>query len=345
MEPKKLQDHIRNLAMMDETDGLYISCYLSMEKGAAGFQNYINERSFLLKKSLPDSYHNSFKGAMRGIQGFLNRKQFQGTKGVALFSRKGSHPFFLPLEFRVPLPNLIIMDLVPHIYPLVELLDTYHSYVVVIVSEDQARIIEIHTGTVTESLWVERPELRKRVGREWTKEHYQNHRNDRGQKFIKEKIQILERVISQGGHTHLLLAGNSRMAAHLKNALPKHLAEKLIDTIVITNNNNDETIVAETLNAFIRQEQSESLTAVEMLKQEMNKNGLGVVGTEASLAALRNGQADMLILAKEYYEGGQKEDLVKLAVRHGCKIETVVDNYALNQYGGVGCLLRYRSAD
>ncbi len=193
MEPKKLQDHIRNLAMMDETDGLFISCYLSTEKGAAGFHDYFNERWFLLKKSLPNSYHNSFNAAMRGIKGFLSKKQFQGAKGVALFSRNASQPFFLPLEFRIPLSNLIVMDLVPHIYPLVELLDTYHSYVVAIVSEDRARIIEIHTGTVTESLWIERPELRKRIGREWTKDHYQNHRNDRGQKFIKEKIQVLER--------------------------------------------------------------------------------------------------------------------------------------------------------
>jgi hypothetical protein len=345
MESQKLQDYIRNLAMLDESDDLFISCYLNMEIGPAGFHDYLDERMHVLKNSLPNLYHKNFKEAIIPIHDFLSRKSFQGAKGLALFSRNGSQPFFLPLEFRVPLSNLVVMDLVPHIYPLVELLDTYHSYVVVIVSENRARIIEIHTGTVTESLWIERPELRKRIGREWTKEHYQNHRNDRGQKFMKEKIKVLEKVFSQGGHTHLLLAGNPRIAAHLKKALPKHLAEKLIDTIVITDSNNEESIVAETLNTFIRQEQTESFTAVEMLKQEMNKNGLGVVGTEASLAALRNGQADMLILAKEYYEGGQKEEMVKLAVRHGCKIETVEDNYTLNQYGGVGCLLRYRSTD
>jgi len=341
MEHQKLQGYIRNLAMMDETEDLFISCYLNMERGPAGYHDYIDERSQVLKNSLPNSYHKNFNSTMSGIHGFLGRKQFQKAKGLAVFSRNGSQPFFLPLTFQVPLPNLIVMDLVPHIYPLVELLDTYHSYVVVIASEDRARISEIHTGTVTESLWIERPELRKRVGREWTKEHYQNHRNGRGQKFIKEKIQILEKIISQGEHTHLILAGNPRVAALLKKALPKHLADKLVDTIVIEDINKDESIVGKTLNTFILQEQFESITAVEMLQQEMKINGLGVVGTEASLAALRNGQVDMLILSKEYYEGVQKEDMVRLAVRHGCKIETVANNYTLNQYGGVGCLLRY----
>jgi len=79
------------------------------------------------------------------------------------------------------------------------------------------------------------------------------------------------------------------MASMLKKALPKHLAEKFVDTVVIADCNKDESIVVKTLSAFIRQEQSESLSAVEMLKQEMNKNGLGVVGTKASIAALQNG--------------------------------------------------------
>ena len=49
----------------------------------------------------------------------------------------------------------------------------------------------------------------------------------------------------------------------------------------------------------------------------------------------------MLILAKEFYEGELKEELVRLAVRNGCRIETVGDSYTLIHYVGVGCLLRY----
>ncbi len=78
-----------------------------------------------------------------------------------------------------------------------------------------------------------------------------------------------------------------------------------------------------------------------MLQREINTNGLAVVGSEATLEALKRGQADMLILAKEFYEGELKEELVKLAVRHGIKIETVSGSHTLNRYGGVGCLLRY----
>ena len=294
-----------------------------------------------MEKSLPDGLQKNFSKTMGKVRSFLSEKSFRGVKSLAIFSREGSVPFFLALEFHVPLPNQIVMDLTPHIYPLIEMMDTYHRYVVVISTEESARIIEVHIGSITESLWMERPELRKRVGREWTKEHYQNHREDRGGKFIKEKVRILERVMSAGGHTHLILAGSPQRTSRLKKALPKRLANRLVDTVVIDENAGTGSVVEATLAAFIDQEQKESFATVEMLQREINTTGLAVVGSEATLEALKRGQADMLILAKEFYEGELKEELVKLAIRHGNKIETVSGSHSLNQYGGVGCLLRY----
>ncbi len=341
MEHKDLQECIRSLAMMDETDSIFISCYLNLEKSSASCRDFLKERELLLAKSVPDGLRKNFSKTMGKIYSFLSKKPLGGKKGIAIFSREGSEPFFIALEFHVPLPNQIVMDLTPHIYPLIELMDTYHRYVVVISTEKSARILEVHTGSVTESLWMERPELRKRIGREWTKEHYRNHRKDRSSKFIKDKIRILEQVISAGGHTHLILAGSPQRTSRLKKALPKRLAERLVDTVVIGERAEIGSVVEATLAAFIDQEQKESLAAVEMLQRQINTNGLAVVGSEATLEALKRGQADMLVLAKEFYEGEIKEKLVKLAVRHGIKIETVSGSHVLNQYGGVGCLLRY----
>lgn len=341
MEHKDLQECIRSLATMDETDSVFISCYLNLEKGAAGCRDFLRERELMLEKSVPKGFRKNFSKTMGKVHSFLSEKSLGGVKGAAIFSREGSEPFFLALEFRVSLPNLIVMDLTPQIYPLIELLDTCHRYVVVISTEKKARILEVDTGSVTESLWMERPELRKRIGREWTKEHYRNHREDRGGKFLKEKIRILERVMSAGGHTHLILAGSPQRTSRLKKALPKRLVDRLVDTVVIDKSAETGSVVEATLATFIEQEQKESLAAVEMLQREINTNGLAVVGSEATLEALKRGQADMLILAKEFYEGELKEELVKLAVRHGIKMETVSGSHTLNQYGGVGCLLRY----
>jgi len=58
---------------------------------------------------------------------------------------------------------------------------------------------------ITRELWAER-QLRERAGREWAHDHYQNHRRERGERFRKEKIDLLETLMAAGGHTHLILA-------------------------------------------------------------------------------------------------------------------------------------------
>ena len=37
-----------------------------------------------------------------------------------------------------------------------------------------------------------------------------------------------------------------------------------------------------------------------------------------------------------------KEEMVRIAEQHGCKIEVVDQSESLLRFGGIGCLLRYR---
>ena len=102
MEHKDLQECIRSLAMMDETDSFLISCYLNLEKGTTGCRGYLKERELLLEKNVPDAWRNNFSKTMVKVHSFLSEKSLGGVKGVAIFSREGSVPFFLGLEFHVP---------------------------------------------------------------------------------------------------------------------------------------------------------------------------------------------------------------------------------------------------
>ena len=137
------------------------------------------------------------------------------------------------------------------------------------------------------------------------------------------------------------MAGNPQRTSRLKKPLPKRLVDHLVDTVVIKEPAESDSVMDATLATFVEQEQKESLSAVEMLQREINTNGLAVVGSEATREALKRGQADMLILATDFYKVELKEKRLKLAVRNGIKIETVSGSHVLNQYGGVGCLLRY----
>jgi ribosomal protein L7Ae-like RNA K-turn-binding protein len=187
--------------------------------------------------------------------------------------------------------------------------------------------------------------LRKRVGGEWTKLHYQNHRRDRNERLIKEKIALVERVLASGGHTHLMLAGNPRILAQVRKSLTKSLERKLVDVIPASARDRSKDIVVATLSSFIEREERESVAAVHLLQQELRRGGLAVCGYGDSRKALERGQADQLIILAERDDAhaARREELAELALQHDVPVEVVQHSEALTELGGVGCLLRYET--
>ena len=376
MELKNLRKHIRALATLPESDAEVISCYLALKDGNLTDRSAFDTQVRLLTQGVTGTTRQDSEDALGRIEKFLATGLLPDARGIALFARAGTEPFFLALQFRVPLPNWIAVDITPNIYHLVELKDTYHRYVVMISTEESVRILEVNLGAVTAELWRDRPELRKRVGREWTKNHYQSHRRERTQKFIKEKIKVLDKLMSAGGFAHLILAGNPRIAAQVSQQLPKHLAAKLIETVPASGGAKASDIVEATISAFVQEEENESRRAAEEVIRAVRTGGLATVGAGPTLEALQEGRVDMLVLAQgykptagwqcttcgrmrvetakpvkcsqcdagEFREFDVKEEMVRLAERDECDIEVVEESDSLMLHGGVGCSLQYRLA-
>lgn len=374
MDLKMLQKYIRTLVTLEETNAPVISCYLTLGDEPSSWRTAFNQRLHVLQRTLRGDAREGFEEAVDQIEGYLDSELAPESKGVAIFARGGEKPFFLPLQFQVALPTWLVVNSTPNIYHLVEMKDTYHRFVIMLFSTENARILEVNLGAITEAIWRERPELRKRVGREWTKEHYQSHRHERTDKFLKEMLAVLDGLMRAGGHTHLILAGNPWETARLRQALPKRLSAKLVDTIPASGNDQISDVVATTLSLFIEVEEQESQAMVEKLQHEIVSDGLAVVGEEQTLQALSAGQADVLIIAKacslangwlctdcamltvsamaphqcahcgtgKFRMVELREELVRLAEQNGTTVEVVQQSDELVQLGGVGALLRYR---
>ena len=372
MELQELQKHIRTLATLPEAGAPVLSCYLNLGTSESGHRNALDEQVLLLRKSLTGETRRDFEEALGAIEAYLQAGSPAGTRGLAIFARGGQQPFFLPLRFRVPLPNWVAINSTPNIYHLVELKDTYHRYVVLVSTEQSARILGVNLGAVTEEIWRQCPELRQRVGREWTREHYQNHRRERTNRFLNELIRVLDQLMSAGGYGHLVLAGNPRVTSRIRKALPKRLAAKVVDIVPASGYDRTRDVVAATLVSFIEQEERESLAVVDRLQKEIHTHGLAVTGTRASFEALRQAQVDVLVLAKGYEpddgwacgacgateverpahnacphcgarirELDVKEQMVRMAEQTDSGVEVVSHSDALLRFGGVGCLLRF----
>ena len=343
MELRELQQHIRTLVTFEETEAPVVSVYMDLKMNPVELREYTRNRVTMLKGSIPQEQLSHFQQAMERIGRYVAEELDKTKEGAAIFARDGTSPFFLAIQFQVPLPNMILVGSHPNIYHLVELKDTYHRYVVVVANDRGMRILEVNLGEVTRQLWTDQPRLREYVGQMMTKEQYQHRRQLHENMLLKEEIKVLDRVMSVGGHQHLILAGES--AWRLRNVLPHHLSSKFVDVVDVSRQASIQDIVLGSIRTFVEKEEQESLAIVEQLVREIRTDGLAVVGAEATLAALQFGVGDVLVISQSFDpEHRVKGTMVSLAELHRCHIETVRESQALDQFGGVGCLLRYRTS-
>ena len=372
----ELKRQVGALAYVDETQAPFVSCYLNLEQGEAGYRRALKDRASALRATLDDDDHPDFEAAMGRIEAYLATTLRADAQGVALFVRH-SHGggFFLAMQFAVPLPNWIVVNPSPHIYHLMALKDTYHRYVVMIATQAWVRIMEVNLGAATIKAWTEQPKLRERVGREWTRAHYESRRREHTALFLTEQVELLDRLMTAGGHTHLILAGDPRLTGEIKRALPKAVTAKLIDTIPFAGRHAQEDVVAATLSSFVEWEEQESQAVAARFIRGIRTQGLAAAGAAACLDALRQRQVDVLLLARDQQlEPGWRcaacgamriepkppaacpecgraapqtidtaEELVRLAGQRDCPVEVVEHCDPLMALGGVGCLLRYKA--
>jgi hypothetical protein len=343
MKPEeKLERHIRALVEIDPTDSLMISCFVNLEHPRANYAIDLETQIQKLRRQLSGDQLEELEAGFATIKAFLKEVQAPKTRGAAIYLRGGETPFYLTMEFEVPLETELFLDELPHIYPLIALKDTYHRFVTVITTERGARIFETTLGAVTEEILTERKELRKRIGREWTREHYQNHKREREQQLVREKIQVIDELMRRRGHNHLVIAGSPAMVGRMTAALPPRLKEKLISTVNSNPNSGVNPILLEAVQLFVEAENAESHDRVRKLRRELMSTGLAVAGFEESKSALEGGYADLLIIDTDVFEAREREQLMHLATAKGVGVETVNGSDILKRLRGVGCLLRYR---
>ena len=374
MDIKTLEKHFKVLASLEETSSPFLSCYINNSDLNKGYREDLNERINELRRVLPPRQISSFEKSLGELEAALSSETSLKSKGVAIFCRSGKFPFFEVLHFDIPFETELTVDYIPHLYQLVLMKDTYFRYVVLITEESHARIVEVSVGRITREVWAESPEINEKSGRSWTKQHYQNHRRDRSKKFLKEKIKVLEKLFREGEHAHLIIAGNRQNCARVKQRLPKHLQEKLLDDrVLIGGNYSTKDIITASLSVFAKYEQYESVNKAVVLKELIQTGGLAVSGTRATLDALLNGQVDTLVMSDSYippeswkcndcnfieikertnacYMCGStsktkiniKEEIIRLAEQMSVTVEILRDSDELLDVNGIGCLLRFK---
>ncbi|MCU0753266.1 MAG: hypothetical protein MUC40_09655 [Akkermansiaceae bacterium] len=297
---QQLRRHIAALATLPESEAPVISAYFDLRRPLEVLRAAFETWSTAARSTLPKDARAMFDAAKADIRAQLKQTWPETMQGLAVFARGGDHPLLMALPFQAILETHFDVASRPAIFPLVQLKDRFHRFVLVICTEETGRIMELTLGAVTEEILTTRPDPGGRLGRQLSREHFHLRRQEDTRRFLRDQVSIIDNLMSRRGHNHLILAGHPRHVAQLRDQLPKQIQARVVGSVFHAPNGRDYSpLLDQAIDAFIEAEQDESRGAVERLHEHVRRQGLAVVGIHACREVIEAGAASQLVISEE----------------------------------------------
>ncbi len=277
----------------------------------------------------------------------------------------------MPLEAPID-GHQLFLGPVPHLYPLVRLIDQYPRYAALLLDTNRARIIVFGLGAVESREEVSGEKTRRHSMGGWSQARYQRRTANIHLHHLKEVVEMLERVVRDEAIDRIIVAGDAAVVARLHEQLPAPLAAKVVDAVRLDRHAGEDEIVSEAMRALRQRDAEDDSARVADVVGAWRAGGLGVAGPEATLRALQLGQVDELLIAatpailkavqtlpddaaaapstaeRSAPDGAEvaqlhlADELVTRATQTGAAVRIIEDAGLLEDYGGVAAALRFR---
>ena len=373
-----LRDLLEKLAAFEPQDVPVVSLYLNLTADQHGRDSYdvFLRKAFAERLKVYDvnsADRASLERDVERIDAYLADEVHRSANGLAIFAAAGAGEFFEAIQLDAPVDeHWLFLDSVPHLYPLARLIDQFPRYASVILDTNQARIFVFGLGSVEKREQVSGVKTRRSSMGGWSQARYQRRAENFHLHHVKEVVETLDRVVRADNIQHVIVAGDDVVVPLLKEQLPAHLIDKLVDVLKLEHDAGEDEIIEATLEVLRQKDAESDAERVGELIGAWRSNGLGVVGPEATLHALQMGQVDELLIggtaqelkavqklpddaapgevvaetsAPAQADEGQlklSDELVTRAQQTGARIRIIEDPGLLKEFGGVGALLRFR---
>lgn len=372
-----LRDQLERLAAYQPQHVPVVSLYLNLTPDQHGRDNYeafvrkaFAERLKAFKDHSPERA--SLERDVERINQYLSEEVNRSSNGLALFASSGAGEFFEAIQLDAALDDhWLFVGSVPHLYPLAKVIDQYPRYASVILDTNRARIFVFGLGSVERREQVSGEKTNRTSMGGWSQARYQRRNENVHINHVKEVVETLDRIVAADNIAHIIVAGDDVVVPLLKEQLPKHLEEKLVDVLSLERDAAEDEIVEATLNVLRQKDAETDAERVQELVGASQSGGLGVLGPESTLRALQMGQVDeLLITGTPQQLGGARlpddaapgpvkvetsasgdtderklklaDELVTRAQQTGATVRFIEDAALLEEFGGVGALLRFR---
>jgi hypothetical protein len=246
----------------------------------------------------------------------------------------------------------------PDVSILVDVLDQYKPYAILVVDHEHARILNASLGdaTVIEEATLElhtedwhsitgrKPTATRQfgtgVGRGAQRDTFDARVDARRRQFLTEAAHAAGRVMHEKGIERLILCGADDVTSEIRLALPPEARGKIIGVVALESHAGTAEIRDRTLPIALEAERRQDTELVKSLLERAAQGG-GVTGIGPTMNALTEGRALTIVVDRNVL--AEMPTLPLLARRHGARLAPVQGAPAdgLRPYGGIGAILRY----
>jgi peptide subunit release factor 1 (eRF1) len=381
-----VKDQLDRLAAFEPAPYPVVSLYLNTQSGQTGrdqFQTFVRKEFAARARTYPSCSpeRSSLDKDLERIARFLERDLEPAANGVAVFACSAGD-LFEAVQLTAPIDHhwLSIGDQ-PHLYPLARVESLFPRYAAVLADTNSARILVFAAGELVAQREVKGVKTKRMSQGGWSQARFQRHSENFHMHHVKEVVEALDRIVQREGITEILVAGDEVVMPLLREQMPKHLAEKIVDQVRINTDAPVDRVIRTSLEAMKRVHSQSDREKVDLAVGGYRAGGLGVVGPEDTIEALVKGQVDELLISARVRElqpvgshaaarsvasikgvlrdpavqpvaAGEAADvasetirladeLITKAKQTGAKITFVEDPELLSDFGGVAAILRF----
>jgi peptide chain release factor subunit 1 len=296
-----LIDQLDRLAAFEQSPYPVISLYLNTQpdgRGRDNFQAFVRKELKARAQTYParSPEREMIERDMERISTYLETSLQPSANGVAIFACDAAE-LFATIQLDAPLSEhwLYVGDQ-PHLYPLARVASQYPRYAVVLADTNRTRILVIADGGVAGDTAIEGTKTRRTTQGGWSQARYQRHVENYHLHHIKDVVAALEKIVMQEGIDRVIVSGDPVVIPLVREQLPKPLAEKVVDELSIPSDAPEADVIAATRASITEVDAKTDREKVAAAIGAYRAGGLGIVGPDATLLALTNGQVDELLL-------------------------------------------------
>jgi peptide chain release factor subunit 1 len=360
-------------------DSPVLSVYLDIDQSKASnlhrrFEASLKDLLRSIETQLDEKRLKSFSADAGRVRQFVSGLEPR-TKGLILFC-DDSENFFWSREIKPSVRNNVRWNDTPHIAPLLEILDEYERYGVILVDKAHARLFTVFIGEIEEHYDAVAPAPVRLITTSGTdhmlsESRFQHKAAMHVHWHLKNVAEKLEKLVDQYSFDRLLLGGPVEATSELQHLLSKRLRSRVIEGVSLPIRATKGEVLEEALRVERQVEQEMEKQIVEELIAG-DAHHPSALGLEPTVRALCEERIWRLIYASGFSpKGGQcancgmlfprtdgscnycggaikrvddlLERMVERTLDQDGKVEEVAGDAAirLQQAGNIGAVLRF----